>query len=186
MAIAFITIDNIDKEEPAYIHFADKSQKKWNCTKPELFRDEQGQMAWGPGTRLKIDYNESTPKPPAKFGAKYINNARPAQDGEANTWPDKEPYQGGQSYSSAASGGFSKGASVKDDSARTHDIHKQVAAKCAMEYFSAAGATVMDLDAGFKSVADIVLNYIEDAPKSSDTGGTDGGSDAQDEFADSF
>jgi hypothetical protein len=186
MPIAFITIDNIDKEEPAYIHFADKSQKKWNCTKPELFRDEYGAMAWGPGTRLKIDYNEAPVKTPAKFGAKYINNARKAQPDEPNTFPDKEPYQGGQSYSSAASGGFSKGATVKDDSARTHDIHKQVAAKCAMDYFVASGATVTDLDASFKTVADIVLNYIEEAPKSSDTGGTDAGSDFQDEFTPDF
>lgn len=186
MAIAFITIDNIDKEEPAYIHFSDKSQKKWNCTKPELFRDEHGQMAWGPGTRLKIDYNESTPKPPAKFGAKYINNARPAQAGEANTWPDKEPYQGGQSYSSAASGGFSKGASVKDDSARTHDIHMQVSAKCAMDYFVASGATIADLQSNFATVADIVLGYIEGATKSGNAGGADAGSDIEDEFENTF
>lgn len=186
MAIAFITIDNIDKEEPAYIHFADKSQKKWNCTKPELFRDENGQMAWGPGTRLKIDYNESTPKPPAKYGAKYINNARPARTGEANTWPDKEPYQGGGQVGNTAYVQYNKGASVKDDSARTHDIHKQVAAKCAMDYFVASGATVNDLDAGFKSVADIVLNYIEEAPKSSDTGGSDAGRNPEDEFENTF
>lgn len=186
MAIAFITIDNIDKEEPAYIHFADKSQRKWNCTKPELFRDEQGGMAWGPGTRLKIDYNESPPKPPAKYGAKYINNARQATADEQNTWPDKEPYQGGQSYTSAASGGFNRGATVKDDSARTHDIHKQVAAKCAMDYFVSEQASVADLEASFATVANIVLNYIEDAPKSSDTGGTDAGSNQQDEFENTF
>ena len=181
--IAFITIDNIDKNEPAYLHFKDKSQKSWNCTKPELWQDENGGMAWGPGTHIKIDYNEGQVKPGYKYAPKYINNARPAQPDEANTWPDKEPYQGGGgSYSPTSS---YKGSSMKDDN-RSHDIHKQVAAKCAMDYFVASGATVADLDAGFKSVADIVLNYIEAAPKSDSAGDTDSGSNVQDEFADNF
>lgn len=172
--IAFITIDNIDKSEPGYIHLKDKSQKAWNCNKPELFTDEQGNLAWRPGLRLKIDYNETQPSGGRKYGSKYINNARPARDDEANTWPDKEPWTGGKST----------GGSMKKDNYDPEVGKRQTAANCAMQFFAnQEGVTVGDLETSFATVADIVFNYVNGQPKS-DAGGTDeaGGDDPDGEF----
>lgn len=161
--IAFITVDSIMRQDPGFIKFHDKSQKVWNCNKPELFTDDAGQLAWGPGTRLKIDYNETTPQP-GRRPSKYINNARPARPDEANTWPDKEPYQGGQ---------FSSGGAVKKSDFDPEVSKRQTAANVAGSIIANArqggGLTMDDLDeiaTIFKTVADMVVGWVNESPKS--------------------
>lgn len=159
--IAFITIDVIDKQTPGYIHLKDKSQKAWNCNKPELFTDEQGNLAWRAGTRLKIDYAEGQLKPGFQYPPKYINNARPARDDEQDTWPAKEPYRGGG------------GGNMKKDDYDPEVGKRQTAANCAMDFFANQGATIADLEANFETVANIVLDFVNGGAPKSDNGGAD-------------
>lgn len=167
MPYAVITIDKIDKNDGNYMHFKDKSQKAWNCNKPELI------ASMVEGERYKIDYNETEPKGGRKYGSKYINRARFWEENDGpNTWPDKEAYTGGGGSGSTFSG--PKGGSVKKD--YDPEVSKrQTAANCAMSYLSNAGVTVEELSTHFPTVAGIVMEYLNGAPKS-DTGASDSGS----------
>lgn len=169
--IAFITVGEIVKHDPGFVKMKGKEQKVWNCNVSSLFEDDEGNLLWQPGTRLKIDYNETTPQAGRK-PSKYINNARPAREDEANTYPDKEPYQGGGSYG----GGASK--NMKKDDYDPEVGKRQTAANCAMQFFANAGATIDDLDANFDTVANIVLKFVNGGAPKSDDGKSDGSSGA--------
>lgn len=148
MPIAFITVDNVDKDEVDYIHFKCKSQKAWNCKNADLF------PLIKPGNRIKIDYSEGKVKPGMKYPPKYINNARIATgDDPPNTWPDKEPYSGG-----------GKSSMSKKDDYDPEVSKRQTAANVAGAYFSSQGATVDDFVNSFPTVADAVYNWINQKP----------------------
>lgn len=167
MPFATITIDRVDKNEDRYYHFYDKSQKAWNCTKPELFD------FFVPGERVFIDYNESPPKDGRKYGSKYVNRARPwkPEDGD-NTWPDKEPYTGGS---------YSGGSKVKKD--YDPEVGKrQTAANCAMSYCTQHCKDLDELALHFPAVADIVYKWVSEAPKSVDSGPTKVAAEDDDSF----
>lgn len=89
---AVIKVDSIITREASWLKFRDASQKTWNCNKPDLIPHFEI------GERYVIDYNETQPTGGRKYGSKYINRARfwKPEDGE-NTWPDKEPWTGGNS-----------------------------------------------------------------------------------------
>jgi len=171
--IAFISVGEITKFEPGFLKFKGKEQKVWNCNKPDLFLDEQGELAWGPGTRLKIDYNETDPAP-GRRPSKYINNARPAKPDEPNTWPDKEAWSGN---SGGGGGGVSH---AKKDDYDPEVGKRQTAANVSGNIIANArqggGFTVDDLDEFtviFKAMADIVYGWVNEKPKSTDNGGAD-------------
>jgi len=178
MPYAVITIDNIDKHEAAYMHFKDKSQKAWNCTKPELIAN------FAEGERYFIDYNETQPKPGQKYGSKYINRARfwKEEDGP-NTYPDKEPYTGGGGGNS----NFNRGGTTMTAKKNDYDPEvgkRQTAANVAGNIMSKViEAGGLDLDKfaiEYPVVADIVLKWVNEKPKSAegDAGVASGGSGA--------
>ena len=179
MPYAVITIDNIDKHEASYMHFKDKSQKAWNCTKPELIAN------FTEGERYFIDYNETQPKPGQNYGSKYINRARfwKEEDGP-NTYPDKEPYRGG----SGGGGNFNRGGSNMSAKKNDYDPEvgkRQTAANVAGNIIAnarqGAGFTVDDLEEFsivFKTVADLVYGWVSEGAKSGDAGVAGSGSDS--------
>lgn len=154
MPIAIVTIREVDKQEPGYMHLFTKDGKAWNCNKPELFDILLA------GERVKIDYNETEPKGGRKYGSKYINRARTWQEDDGpNTWPDKEPYTGG-GYASKQGG---KNVSKDYDP----EIGKrQTAANCAMSYCTQHCKELDELAIHFPAVADIVLTWVNERPKS--------------------
>lgn len=177
MPYAVITIDNIDKHEPQYMHFKDKSQKAWNCTKPELIAN------FTEGERYFIDYNETQPKPGQKYGSKYINRARfwKPDDGE-NSWPDKEPYTGGGGNSNFNRGGGN--VSTKKSDYDPEVGKRQTAANVAGNIIANArqggGFTTEDLEEFaiiFPTMADLVLKWVNEKPKSTDVSGSSAASD---------
>lgn len=153
MPLAVITVDEVDRKEAGYYHFKDKSQKAWNCNKPELFD------LFVPGERIYIDYNEGKPKEGRKYGSKYINRARnwKPEDGD-NSWPDKEPYTGGGSHSG--------GSKVTKKDYDPEVGKKQTAANCAMVWCGQHAQTLDDLALWFPAVADIVYKWVNEPPKS--------------------
>lgn len=172
MPYAVITIDNIDKHEPQYMHFKDKSQKAWNCTKPELIAN------FAEGERYFIDYNETQPKPGQKYGSKYINRARgwKPDDGD-NTWPDKEPWTGGNS---GGGSNYNRGGGSMSTKKNDYDPEvgkRQTAANVAGNIIAnarqGAGFTMDDLEEFsiiFPTMADLVYKWVNEGSKSADAG----------------
>lgn len=164
--IAVIKIREMMPAKPGNLKFKDTSNKTWNCAKEELIPH------FAVGERYTIDYNESSFQGSnGPVTMKWVNKARFWRDGDGdNTWPDKEPYQGGGSYSG------NKGDAVKKSDYDPEIGKRQTAANCAMQFFANQGATIGDLENGFGLVAGIVLNWINEKPKS-DAGVSGGGSE---------
>lgn len=165
---AVITVDNIDKREAGYVHFKCKAQKAWNCNVAEIIADLTE------GERYKIDYNETAPSGGRKYGSKYINRARLWQEDDGpNTWPDKEPYTGGNSGSNSGGGSMNK----KSDYDPAVGM-RQTGANCAMAFCANAGMTLEDLKVNFPIVADMVVDYVKGPAKGDDSGSSSGTGDA--------
>lgn len=151
MSIAFIKVGTIQKQEPGWVNFKSADQLTWNCNKEELL------SLITPGACLKVDFNETEPKPGHKFGSKWINNARPMQAGEQLTRPDKEPYGGG----APRSNGNGKKSDYDPEVGK-----RQTAANCAANYLAQQNLTVEDFKNAFPQVADAVYAWVNEAPKS--------------------
>lgn len=166
MSFAVITVDKIDRQESNYIHFIDKSQKAWNCNVVDLFD------IIVPGERVVIDYKENPPAAGRKYGTKYVNRARLWQEGDGeNTWPDKEPYTGG----APKSGGNKVGKDYDPEIGK-----RQTAANCAIQWCVAHTKGEDEFAVMFPAIADIILKWVNEAPKSGDDGTV--GSSSQDDF----
>jgi hypothetical protein len=168
MPIAFITVDKMQRDENDFIKFTDKSQQYWNCNIQKLFK------VLSPGNRVKIDYNVSDPKDPNKKPSKYINQARLAnsEDPQENTFTDKDPFdpnrtRGGRQMSKDYDPEVSK---------------RQTAANVMGNIFAhyVAKTGKLDLDEFavlFPAGADVVLDWINEQPKSGST--VEAGADGQ-------
>jgi hypothetical protein len=103
--IAIIGVREIENTKPGTIKITGTDGKKYNCNKEAFIH------GFAAGERYKIDYAESTfDGRNGPVTMKWINRARAwQQDDGPNTWPDKDPYQGGGSKS------YGGGAKVKDN-----------------------------------------------------------------------
>lgn len=159
--IAFITVEKVNKDEVDYMHFNDKSQKAWNCKNADLF------SMFYPGNRIKVDFNMTKPSDPKKKPSRYINNARPAQQGDpavngvyedgvlTDRWDDKEPYTGNRG-----------GGKVSKDNYDPEVGKRQTAANVAGNILShmAGDMTLNDVVTSFPQIADEVYNWINQKP----------------------
>ena len=163
MPYAVIKIREIDKKEAGYVHFKSFCGKSWNCNVPELVAD------LATGERYKIDYNETLPSGGRKYGSKYVNRARLWTEADGpNTWPDKEPYTGGQST-------YSGGKSVSKDF-DSSTSKRQTAANAAMSWCARNVPTLDELVLVFPVVADAVFQFVDAG--GADIGVADAPSDA--------
>lgn len=175
MPLAVIQIDRVDKQEAGYMHFYDKSQKAWNCNKPECFD------FLVPGEKAFIDYNETQPKDGRKYGSKYVNRARNwKEDDGGNTWPDKEPYNPSvatQRKESKVSKDYDPEVGKKQTAANvsgpiTLEIIKNVAESDKLDAFKVT----------FPVVADLVYGWVNATPKSNAGGAGDSASASDEDF----
>lgn len=138
------------------------------------------------GECYKIDYAETAPKDGHKYGSKYVNRARTWQVADGpNTWPDKEPYQGGGGNSTYSSGG-----NVSKNDYDPEIGKRQTAANCAGSIYANCmqGAGAIDLDefaVTFPVLAEVVLKFVD---SKGDVGvkADGGGGPSTDEFENTF
>ena len=93
---ATITVREIKKRDADFVKFGDASGKIFNCNVQKYMANaSDGEPIFNPGRRLDIFYHEYEGETPQgkPYVSKYIDECRPAT--KSNTWPDKEPYQGG-------------------------------------------------------------------------------------------
>ena len=173
-AIAVISIENVQITQggnpPTKVKLTCGSQFTWN------YNAKQGAVNCAAimtiGARIKISYDvvESTNFPGTMM--KFINEAVPAQPGEANTFPAKEKYTGG-------GGGNSTGGSAsfsKSDQFRTPvQIQRQEIASAVATLRSGIGSLTIDQ---FVAECDTVLAWADQAPAATfpaDSGADNGG-----------
>jgi hypothetical protein len=121
---ATITIDEVVTYESDFVKF--KAQgKTFNCKVRKYIQNAtDGKPIFSEGRRLDVVFAEYQPEG-QKFASRYINECRPAT--KPNTWPDKEPYQGGGGSSPRSNnGGQPKGDGdfrSKSQVNRSHTLH---------------------------------------------------------------
>lgn len=104
MPVENITVRSVENTKPGTIKIKTNCNRTFNCNKDEITQ------LFAAGERYHIDYNESTfDGRNGPVTMKWINRARNWQEDDGpNTYPDKDPYQGGgKSYSG--------GSKVKDN-----------------------------------------------------------------------
>jgi len=177
-AIAVISVENVQITKggnpPTSVKLTCGSQFTWN------YNAKQGAVNCAAimtiGARIKVSYDvvESTKFPGTMM--KFINEAVPAQPGEANTFPAKEKYTGGNSGGSSTGGSASFS---KSDQFRTPvQIQRQEIASAVAVLYTGNAPTEDD----FLSYCDKVLAWADQAPGATfqaDSGADNGSSLSQ-------
>jgi len=175
-AIAVISVENVQITQggnpPTKVKLTCGSQFTWN------YNAKQGAVNCAAimtiGARIKVSYDvvESTNHPGTMM--KFINEAVPAQPGEANTFPAKEKYTGGGGSTGSSTGGSSSFS--KDGQFRTPvQIQRQEVMQAMATLYS--GTSIGDDD--FLALCDKALAWADQTPDASfpaDTGADNGSS----------
>jgi hypothetical protein len=105
---ATITIREVKQRKSDFVKLTDNSGKTFNCSEMKYLRNAtDGRPIFVEGRKLDIVYHEYQGEHNGKsYVSKYIDECRPSE--APNTWPDKEPFQGGGKSYSGNGGGNSK------------------------------------------------------------------------------
>lgn len=157
--------------KPGTVKFKSTANLTYNCNKEEFNGN------WAVGEKYKIDFNTSSfqgSRGPVEM--KWVNNARFWRDGDGPIDPPEKPvYQGGGGNYSG--GGNKGGGSMKKDNYDPEVGKRQTAANnagliVAKLLENVPEAEQMDSFAFmFPAVADIVLKWVNETPKSTDVSG---------------
>jgi len=158
-AIAVLTVEKVEVTQggspPTKLKLTCSSQYTWNYTA------KQGQPNCSPvmqvGARIKISYDVVESTKYAGTMMKFINEAIPARDDEAQTWPTKEPYAPGGGGGNRSGGGFSGGGSNADQFRTPVQIQRQEVMSAVATLQSGCGCSMSD----FLTMCDEALAWAD-------------------------
>lgn len=159
--------------KPGTVKFKSTANLTYNCNKEEF------NGHWAVGEKYKIDFNTSSfqgSRGPVEM--KWVNNARFWQEGDGPVDPPEKPvYQGGGGGSYSGGGNKGGGKSMSKSDYDPEIGKRQTAANnagliCAELLKNVPEAEKMDSFAFmFPAIADIVLQWVNEKPKSTDVSG---------------